>query len=64
MKSIFVLQEGDHDVMLDPKNNIERLRRIRCMNSNLASQERCNGTHKILKISNRAICFTAGKRFA
>jgi len=64
MRSIFVLREEDQNEILDPKNNIERLKRIRCLNLKCRSEDRNDRFPKVVPINKRRLDFKLGKKIA
>ena len=64
MRSIFVLREEDQNEILDPKSNIERLKRIRCLNLKCRSEDRNDRFPKVLPINKRKLDFKLGKKIA
>ncbi|MDD5438583.1 MAG: hypothetical protein PHS37_00145 [Candidatus Omnitrophica bacterium] len=53
MKAIFVLQESDGVEILDPKNNIERLKRMRSINLKRVIGTEWNKVKKVLDLKKR-----------
>lgn len=53
MKAIFVLQETDGIEILDPKNNIERLRRIRSIDIKQTLGSEWKKVKRILSVQKR-----------
>lgn len=51
MRSMFVLREYCGTEIIDPKNNIERLRKIRCLNSKRFSFDAWRDYFKVMALS-------------